>query len=176
KRGYFKKFAGGFHSFIMDYHTIQNKNYMLTVDTIRKNILINDPSKSFENNNFSVEEYSKVLEKCISVKISESAKTKTLRIECDKYSPVSFFEFGIGKDNLLQFIKVFYREEIKSLQGKMAKPKLSIIFQNYATGVLPAKNEIDDAKFFSVSKGIIVPAETYKNYKFSDQRIKNDKL
>ena len=52
KSGYVKKFKNGFHSYMMDIHTIQNKNYMITIDSVRKRILVNYPSKSFENIQF----------------------------------------------------------------------------------------------------------------------------
>jgi hypothetical protein len=87
---------------------------------------------------------------------------------------VSAYEFCIAQDNKLLSVDIFYNKEVKSLDGKMVKPRLSMVFQNYSTGISPAKDEISESRYFTINHNQLILKEAYKNYRLLDQRIKND--
>lgn len=174
KKGYFKKFSSGFHSYVAGLHSLQNKNYLIIIDSVKKIILVNDP-KNFENNGFSSDDYIKALDKCNSLKISDDGKIKTVRMEFAKNAPVASYELGINKQGNFHAITICYAREVKSLQGEMVKPKLNILFEKYSGVCTPERNELNDAVFFSVNANVLKLRDEYKDYKLLDQRIKNEK-
>lgn len=177
KRGYFKKFKEGFHSYMVGINTIQNKNFSVTIDTTSKIILVSDPLKNFEGNKLSMDEYLKLLDKCMAIKqVINNDNSVTVRMEFGKNSSVTAYEFVIGKTELLQAITIYYANEVKTLDGKMAKPKLHIAFESYASSIPFTKNELDESQYFSLSKTTLVKKDKYKEYELLDQRLGNDKL
>ncbi len=175
KKGYFKKYATGFHCYIMDVHSIQNKNYLITIDSSRKLILVNNPTRTFVGNKISIDDYIKTLDKCKTIKMIQKGKNKTLRIEFEKKFSVAAYEFTVGKDGLLHSILVFYAKEVKAVNGSMVKPKLSIAFEKFETGINPGKKELNESEFFALTNGSFQLNESYKGYTLLDQRIKNEK-
>jgi hypothetical protein len=171
--GYFKKFNGGLKSCLMNVYTIQNKNFLISVDSSKKMIVVCDPPQGQDANHFSFDEYVKVAGQSTSVKLADNGKTKTLRMEF-KSTSVSAYEFCIAQDNKLLSVDIFYNKEVKSLDGKMVKPRLSMVFQNYSTGISPAKDEISESRYFTINHNQLILKEAYKNYRLLDQRIKND--
>jgi len=173
KKGYFKKFTSGFHSNLADIQNIQSKNYLITIDSIKKIILLNNPLKKFEeSNNVSIADYQKLLSKCTSLKIL-NGKTKTLKIFFNKNYPINSYEICLNKDELFQSITVFYQREVKSKTGAMVKPKLSIVFDDYNVKITPEKDELNENKFFSATT--LQLKDFYAGYTLLDQRIKNNK-
>jgi hypothetical protein len=174
KKGYFKKYSTGFHSYIADIETIQNKSYKLTIDSTKKIMLVSNPVKSAGNSNtFDINEYQEALKKCTSIKIAEG-KTKIIRMEFDAQYTVAAYEIYLNEDELFQSILVFYNREVKLKTGQMVKPKMGIVFENYTTKISPEKDELNDNKFFLANNTQVLELnKTYKNYTLLDQRIKN---
>jgi hypothetical protein len=175
KTGYFKKFTTGFHSYMMDLHSIQNAKFLISIDSTKKIITVNNPTRTFAENMNSMDDYLKAFDKCKFIKIAQTAKNKILRMEFEKKSAIAAYEFTIGKDGLLSGITVFYSGEVKSKTGQMVKPKLSIVFEKYHTGVLPSPKESNESMYFVMSNNRIELNESYKGFKLMDQRIKNEK-
>jgi len=175
KKGFFKKYSSGFHSNIAGVQSVQNKNFLVSLDTGAKIIVVSEPVKNFENNGFSLEETKKLLERCINIKQTQTEQGKTLRMEFSKTSPIAAYEFIINKSEHLQSIIMYYANEVKTEEGKMVKPRLSISFSNYATNVIPGKEELSESKYFTASKDLLRINEHYKNYELLDHRINNAK-
>lgn len=175
RKGYFKKFSTGFHSSIADIQSIQNKNYLITMDSVKKIILVNSPLKDFEQkNSISLADYEKILEKCTSISIL-NGKTKTLKIELKKNHAISSYEICLNKDELFQSITVFYANEVKSKTGQMVKPKLTIVFENYNVKIPIEKDELNENKFFLVGNNTVLKLkDNYGDYTLLDQRIKHN--
>lgn len=174
QNGYFKKYANGFHSSFLGINTIQNKNYLFTLDTSKHIILVSNPVKSFEPVNASdLDGIQKRLDKCSAIKLLETGQTKTLRLEfTSKDSPVSIYEFCLNKDGLPKSIMICYTKEVKSVKGAIVKPKLIIEMDNYKIGITPAKNELNDAEYFQrKDKNVLVLNDNYKKFSLLDQRV-----
>ncbi|MFI5140714.1 MAG: hypothetical protein ACHQII_00030 [Bacteroidia bacterium] len=175
KTGYFKKFTNGFHSDVMGLHSIQNANFLISIDSAKKIIAVNNSTRIFAGKMNSMDDYIKAFDKCKTIKMAQTAKSKILRMEFEKKSAIAAYEFTIGKDGLLSAITIFYSREVKSKTGQMVKPKLSIVFEKYHTGVSPAPRESNESMYFALNNNRIELNESYKGFKLLDQRIKNEK-
>jgi hypothetical protein len=178
KSGYFKKFPAGFHSFIAGVHSIQNKNFLISIDSIQKIIMVSNPKKGTENWELPAKEYLNSLAKCKAIKIEQGDKTKTLRLEFDKKNPISAYEICVDNSNQFKSALIFYAREVpaKKLGGKSVKPKLNIVFDHYAWKAVPEKDELSEARFITVNtNNTIALKEAYKNFTLLDHRIKNEK-
>jgi hypothetical protein len=172
--GYFRKYATGFHSYALGINTIQNKNYLITIDTTKHIILVNNPLKKFEPiNPEDLKDIQKRLDKCTAIKMLTTTQSKTLRLEFSKNSPVFTYEFCLNKDNLPKSITICYAREVKSTtNGAMVKSKLVIEFDNYHTGISPSKDELSSSKYFyEKNKNVLALNDTYEKYSLLDQRV-----
>ena len=161
---------------MMNIHCLQNNRCMLTVDSVKKTILVHDPVRNFVNPTVKIDDYLKILEKCQSVKLAEDGKSKTLRVELDKKFPIEAYEFGLNKEGLLSTVKVFYRNEVKLKTGQKVKPELCILFNGYKKGISALKNELDETHYVRIGQdGSCQINEMYKGYTLLDQRANHIK-
>lgn len=172
--GYFKKDKNNYHSFLLGMHTIQNSNYKIVVDSSEKILMVANPDQLVWNT-YTLDDYTYILKNCATIRVTDSGTDKKYRMDFDKEANISSYEFLFNQDGLLKEVVSYYNEEVKKDDDENSpkvKPRISITFSEYKKNpVLNYKEEFDESKYITKKNDKLIPAEAYKDYKFSDQRL-----
>lgn len=172
--GYFKKDKNNYHSFLMGMHTIQNSTYKIVVDSSEKILMAADPDQ-LEWNTYTLDDYTLILKSCSTIKVTDKGTDKKYRMDFDGSASIGAYEFLFSQDGFLKEVVSYYNEEIKKNDDENSakvKPRISITFSEYKKNpALNYKEEFDESKYFISKNNKLIPAEAYKDYKFSDQRL-----
>jgi len=173
--GYFKKDKNDYHSFLLGIHTVQNSVYKIVIDSSEKIMMVANPDQ-LTWNTYTAGDYEVMLKNCVAVKKMNNSVEKKYRIEFAAGSAISHYEFVFDQDEFLKEVISYYGLEIKKdgddKNSPKVKPRISILFSGYKISpVLNYKEEFDESKYFFRKNGKLVPAERYRTFKLSDQRI-----
>jgi len=175
--GYFMKDAkNNYHSYVLGIHSVQNNKIKITVDSLNKSILINEPDKAFTKE-VKVKEIEQMLKICTSVKKQNGTEISKYRFEFGKGTQYAAYEIWVNMDSRLQKIILYFNAEFPSDpdndKSVKTKPRAEIVFSNYKTGIKPVyKDHFDETKYIKLSGDKYIPTEKFKNYKVYDLRAK----
>jgi isocitrate dehydrogenase kinase/phosphatase len=127
-------------------------------------------------NTYSLEDYNIILKTCSAIKAIDNGLEKKYRIEFAGSTTISHYEFIFTHDGLLKEMISYYSQEIQKDEddknSPKVKPRISISFSAYKiTPVLNYKEEFDESRYFTQINNRLIPAERYKRFKISDQRL-----
>ncbi|HWY97770.1 MAG TPA: hypothetical protein VNY36_01685 [Bacteroidia bacterium] len=170
--GYFKRDGESFHSYLGDVNTIQNKDYRISVDSVKKIIMISDPV-DYLNQILTASDYSALLKVCTKVKISHTGDQSSYRLEFASGYPMIAYEITL-KDSLPEKIVIYYSKAVKGANENIsAKPRMEIYFNNWVTNAKVPKSEFNAEKYLSKqgNKFILNPPYSAAKYKLLDERV-----
>ena len=176
-QGYFIKDAkNNYHSFAMGIHTVQNAKLKITVDSVNKSILINDPDKTYTKA-VKTDDLSGYLKVCDQIKKIKGTNYDRFRFEFGKTQTFSAYEIWTGTDNRIEKLVMFFNAEFPSdpneEKSAKTKPRAEIIFSDYKTTVKPVyKDHFDETKYITLKDGNYVASDKYKGCKVYDLRTK----
>lgn len=176
--GYFIKDAkNNYHSYALGMHTIQNSKIKITVDSLNKSILINEPDKSFTKE-VKTSDIGQMLKTCSAVKKITGTDGNRFRFEFGKSNTFSAYEIWTGKSAQIQKIIMYFNAEYPSdpnnEKSPKTKPRAEISFSNYKMNVKPVYSEhFDESKYIVIKNGKYEVTEKWKGYTVYDLRVKN---
>jgi hypothetical protein len=171
--GYYRKYAGGYHSRILTIHTIQNKNVRITLDTSEKVMLVANAQPAAGG--VSAEEYLEALKKCTALRAAATAKGSVLQMEFGKHSRVTLYEIEFDKSGRFASVKVLYANEVQSEEGTPVKPKLVITFDKYSTAPAEGRSELNEGRYYTKQGNELIAMPAFAGYNLLDQRIPDQK-
>lgn len=174
--GYFRKDRSSYHSFLLGIHTIENQRYRISVDSSAKVMMVADkPDNNEPVSVYGLQDYKDAMESCTVIKVISIGTDKLYRLEYKSGYPLSAHELLVSDDGLLKKITWYYAQEVqKDPEDKNSpkdKPRLEISFSSYKKNPVFPKKEFDESSYFSKKDNRIIPAEEYRNYQVSDQRL-----
>lgn len=172
--GFFKKEKNNYHSFLLGIHTIQNANCKIVLDTANKAMMVANVDNSIWAA-YTLEDYKHTLKMCKEIKVMTIDKNKMYRLEYAEGYPLERYEFLVSGDGSLKEIVWYYSKkipkDIDDENSEKVKPRLSITISTYKQTQNTSKSEFDETKYFVKKGNKLFPAEKYKNFTLSDQRL-----
>lgn len=173
--GYFKKDKTNYHSCLLGIHTIQNDNYKIVIDTVKKLIMVANPDKNHWGS-FTLDDYNLAMGYCSALKFAQAGKEKYYRMEFKDGYPMTAYEFSLNeqgqmKQSILYYSAIKKNNENEKSQEKIS-PRLTIVFSDYKKNPpFNYKEEFDDSRYFIKGEKKFIPAPKYQQYKIRDQRF-----
>lgn len=169
--GYYKRGTGVFHSCLGSLQTIQNKEFRIAVDSVRRTVMIADPSDYFDKE-ISGKDYSALLKVCNKTMVSRSGNVSVYRLEFDKGYPLTAYELTL-KDSLPQKIVMYYSKTVKGAnENNLDKPRMEIYFDNWVLNTASNKEEFNaDRYVYKQGDKYFLKPPYSSRYKLLDERV-----
>ena len=173
--GYFKKQGENYHSFLLNIHTIQNKEYKIVIDSVDKLMLVANPDHQ-QWQTYTQEDYSVLLKTCTALRKSINGRYTFYKMELPDNSPIGAYEFLIDEQHRGREIRWYYNKEVKkdeSDPSSAVKPRMNISFSAYKEEEnFDYTQTFSESAYFEKKGDKLIPTEKYSKYKLLDQRIK----
>lgn len=176
--GFFiKDTKNNYHSYSMGIRTVQNDKVRITIDSLNKSILINQPDKSFSRE-VKISELKDLLKTCSKMKIGTWSNIDKLRFEFSRSSSYSAYEIWTSTSYRITRVVIYFNIEIPTdpddEKSPKTKPRAEIVFSDYKTGISPDyKKYFDETKYIVFKNGEYAATDKYADFLIYDLRVKN---
>lgn len=155
--------------------TIQNKDYRIIVDSIKKQINVTDPIKG-QAPTFNIADYLELLKACKAVKRFDKDGIIAFRFELKANRGIVIQEIYFNKDFLDRTV-IYYANEHSVRENDQTKteivyPRMEIKISAFEKLEKVNKNVFMINDFVSINKNKLSTSEKYKTYKLLDGRFK----
>lgn len=155
--------------------TIQNRDFRIIVDSLKKFIKISDPLKGAEPT-FNIDEYIKTLKNCKSVKRKKIKSTIGFRFELKAERGIVIQEIYFDKDFLSKTVIYYANDhsirENNTIKTQVVYPRMEIEINDFEKLNIVNKEIFKADNIVSLKNNKFTVKEKYKEYKFFDGRFK----
>lgn len=176
--GFFIKDAkNNYHSYSMGIRTIQNSKMKLTIDSLNKSILLNEPD-SYLSKEVKISELKDLLKLCSAIKMNKEEGAKKYRFEFNKGGSYSAYEIWANSSSQIKKLILFFNTEVltdpSDEKSAKTKPRAEISFSDYTTGITPDyKKYFDETPYIQLKNEKYSGVGKYKGFEVLDLRVKN---
>lgn len=161
---------------LLGIYSVQNEKLRVTIDSAKKTVHVSNAFK-FQDPGFSLNDYTKILGFCKTVKKATNNNIVAYRFETKNTEGLIaqelYLENGITKEvNVYYANEHFYREN-NDMKKEIVYPRLQVLFSDYNPKIkIVASDFTLDKIILELKDKKIKLTENYRGYKLTDGRIK----